>query len=100
VRVDGSEVVEVPAAEFGRLLALEVLNPSETGPAPFLGGLGGAGYQKALAESELLNQRSRNIRVGRLGCVVAGRVAEKTEALGVKFQDAVHFVLVVRHGVT
>jgi hypothetical protein len=80
-----------------RRLALHGFNASQPRAGSLASGVYRAGEQYPLAEAELLDKGSGNVRVGLLGDVVTSGVAKKAVTLGVHFEHALGALVVAGH---
>src|SRR5437867_3335125 len=85
-----SELLATTSPLMVRRLPFQMLDGSQAGSRPLLAKLARPGDELSFAQPEFLNQRRRDIGIGRLGHVLPGRVAQEAEALGVKFKNALN----------
>ena len=97
VGVDRRELVEISPGILGRHIAFDVLDASEPGRASLSACLGRPRHKQTFAQSKMLNQGDRNIRVGGLGHKVTRGIPKESEALGVNFEHALYGAEIANH---
>ena len=97
MRIDRRQIVKIAAWIFIWRLSFDLLDACQPRSGALLGRLRGPAHKDSFAKCEFLDQRCGYVWVGSLGCVVAGRVPQKAKPLGVKFQDTLDVMRVVRH---
>jgi hypothetical protein len=88
MRINGSQIVKIPASVLIGSEPFDVDDPRQARSTSTLGGLGGTGDEQSFTETEFLDQGSRDIRVGRLGDIMAFGITKEAESFGMQLQDA------------